>query len=1232
MATPLLLHSDVSRAPEPSSFARQRQMALTIVLSVFLILGFMSVFSPVSQAQVYGGSLTGVATDPSGAVIPGANVVLTDDEKGFKYKAATDSEGRYILRNLPPGKYSLTVTAEGMRPHTQSRITLTVGQNAQADAHFELQGTAEAVSVTETAPLLQTQDASTGQLVNQKFINDLPLTSRSVFNLALIAPGVTQAAGGSFGLNAGSVNFISNGGRNSEADIVMDGVSQTNQENNSGITTALYTPPVDAVQEFNVQQNTYSADIGFGGNTVINVVTKSGSNQFHGSLYEFLQNSALNANNWFNNLAGVKISPRKQNQFGGTFGGPIRKDKTFFFVDYQGTRTRSQGTTRAGVASLAERQGDFGEVCTRNGGSFDSAGKCSVAAGQIWDPYSSTYSSSLNGAVRGTFVPFNNLATYISPGNPKLAGTPYELPIKAGNLIDPVALKMMQYFPLPNLGVGTSSYNYLNNWIGANGSSSNDDRFDVKVDHRLSDASQLSGRLSHSLGQSEGVNCFGNVADPCTQGPNNGYAYSAALNYNHTFSPTLVLSASYGYARSFSYTHGVAQDFKDFNPVTTLGLPQYILTSGYIATPNITLGNGYQQVSSQALGSQTFSILQYPLDTHDLHANLDKIKGKHEFKFGYEGRMHRISFLQVSYPEGQFNFTQTGTSQTPSGSSGGDALASLLIGFPQGGNGYGVDVAVTTQNFAHAWYFQDNWRPTSRLTLNLGLRYELTLPRTERYNRQSWIDPNVASPLSVPGLPQLKGGLEFASDNQRTPYNVDPLNFGPRFGIAYRTKGDIVIRTGFGIFFESVKGAAAGTGGGGFMGFNWNTPLLLSYQSDGATPWGRLSNPIPQGIQLPPGNSQGLLTGLGLGISGPIQTWNNTPYMQTWNFGLQHEFKGSILVDVNYLGTKGTHLYFGGASSLNYLASWVESATSDQITQLNTKVPNPFYGIITNPASSLSSATVTYNQLLKPYPQFSGFSGPDPPAANSIYHSMQVRVEKRFSKGLQLLGTYVFSKSIDNSSVACSCTTWLGGATSLQDPNRRYLERSVSQFDIPQVLQFSYVYQFPFGKGKQFGGTWNGFVDAVLGGWQTNGLWRFDDGMPLALSVSTSQALPTYGSQRPNLLAPLTRNNGSDWLNQYFANPQNAVTPPPFTVGNAPREVSTARAPGTATTALSLFKQFALPIREGSLLEFRAEAFNALNHPQFGFPNLTVGSSAFGKVTSQANSPRQVQLGLKLYF
>ena len=342
--------------------------------------------TPTAHAQVYSSSLTGIVTDRSGAVVPGAQALLTDEQKGFKFTATTDSEGRYVLRNLPPGQYDLALSASGMQTYQKQGIILNVGQNAEADVQFEVKGTSAIISVTDAAPLLQTQDASTGQLINQKFVNDLPLTSRSVFNLAELSPGVTQAPGGSFGLNAGATNFISNGGRNSTADIVMDGVSQTNQENNSGITTPLYTPPVDAVEEFKVQQNTYSADVGFGGNTVINVVTKSGSNSFRGSAYEFLQNSDLNANNWFNNRNGVGISPKKQNQFGGTLGGPIRKDKLFFFVDYQGTLATSTGTANAGVPSLAERQGNFGELCGRAGGTFNPQGQCSAAAGQIWDP------------------------------------------------------------------------------------------------------------------------------------------------------------------------------------------------------------------------------------------------------------------------------------------------------------------------------------------------------------------------------------------------------------------------------------------------------------------------------------------------------------------------------------------------------------------------------------------------------------------------------------------------------------------------------------------------------------------------------------------------------------------------------------------------------------------------------------------------------------------------------
>ena len=1192
-------------------------------------------FVPAIDAQVYTGSLTGVVTDPSGAIVPGAKIALVDQDKGFAYNIATGNDGRYVLRNLPPGNYQLTVEATGLRKATRTGIVLSVGQNAEVNVSLEVSSASQTVEVSAAGEQLGTQDAVTGQVINRNFINDLPLVSRGVFNLAQLAPGVTQPPGSSFGLNQSPVNFVSNGGRNSTSDIVIDGISETNYENNSGITNSLYTPSVDAVQEFKLQQNNYSADIGFSGNTVMNVILRSGSNDFHGSAYEFFQNSALNANNWFNNQNGIKISPSGQNQFGGTLGGPIRKDHTFFFVDYQGTRTRSTSTARAGVPSAAEREGNFGELCADKGGTFDSAGMCSAAAGQLWDPMTSVYSASAGGPVRQQFIPFNNLATYVSPGSPALVGTPYQLAPAAGNLIDPVAYKMMQYYPLPNVAVGTAGYNPYNNWIGNSGSRNQGDQFDIKIDHRFNDTNALSVRYSQNLGSYQNVNCFGNVADPCTQGPGTSSSHSVAINYTNTLSPTTVLNITYGFARSFSHTLGVAANFPNFNPVTTLGMPSYITAAGYNATPAIIVQGGYQQVGGNtSIGSQQYSILQYPLDTHDLVGSLDKTEGTHEFKFGYEGRLHRISFLQVGDPEGQFTYNFNGTSQFPS-SGGGDALASMLIGFPtinQTSN-YIIPVAITTQNFQNALYFQDNWRVNDRLTVNLGLRYELTLPRTERYNRMSWVDPTAVSPLQVPALGTLYGGLEFANANNRYPYNIDPWNFGPRVGLAYRIREKTVIRSGFGIFFEPIKGGASGTGGGGFQGFNYTTNILTTYLGNGATPYGRISNPFPgTGPTLPPGSSLGLLTAVGNSISGSIQNWNATPYMNTWSFDIQQELPSHTLLDVGYVGTKGTHLYFGGAGNIDYLGAGVESLSAAQITALNTTVPNPFHGIITDPTSSLSGPTVPAYQLLRPYPQFTGVAGNDPPWANSIYNALQVKVEKRLSQGLQILGTYTFSKSIDDASVACGCTTWLGGFTSVQDPNKLYLERSVSEFDIPQVFQVSYVYQLPFGRGQKWGSDWNWFVNAALGGWQTNGIWRFDDGLPLQLTLNGGQALPTYGAQRPNLTGTLTRNNGSNWLQQYFADPQVAVVPARFTVGDAPRELSTARAPGTATAALSLFKQFPIAKREGSFAEIRLEAFNALNHPQFSPPNAQVNSGQFGVVTSQANTPRTVQVALKVYF
>lgn len=378
-----------------------------------------------------------------------------------------------------------------------------------------------------------------------------------------------------------------------------------------------------------------------------------------------------------------------------------------------------------------------------------------------------------------------------------------------------------------------------------------------------------------------------------------------------------------------------------------------------------------------------------------------------------------------------------------------------------------------------------------------------------------------------------------------------------------------------------------------------------------------------------------MLNDVGFGASGPIPSIDSAvPCEQSWSFGIQRELPGNFLVDTNYIGKVGHHLYFGGAGGLNYLGPQIEHYSASQIAALNTYVPNPFHGVITDPNSSLSSATVPASQLQLPFPQFpGGFSGDEPPWGNSSYHAFQARVEKRFSRGLEALVTYTWSKSIDDASTTSGGTTWLGGITSLQDPNNRHLERSLSTFDIPRVLQFSYTYELPIGRGKAIGGNMPTVLNAVIGGWQTNGIWRFNDGRPILLGLSGGQSLPTYGGQRPNLTGPLHCNSGPDFLTNYFKNPEVAVVPAPFTIGDAPRSYGGCRQPGQANATLSLFKDFLLTrLREGARIQFRFEAFNALNHPQFSGPNTQVNSGNFGVITSTANSPREVQLALKFYW
>lgn len=1264
-------------------------------------------------------------------MVPGAKVTLVDQNKGYSFTAITGSSGRYLIHSVPPGTYNIRVEAKGFQAEQQMGVAMDVSQNISIDFSLKVGGASETIEVNAESVHLQTEDATTGQVVNRRFVNDLPLVDRNFTNLTYLAPGITETDAPGTKNSQGGINFNSNGSRNATADVLIDGASATNFDQNSGIQNVLYTPSVDSVEEFKVEQSNFSAEYGFAVGAIINVVTRSGTNQFHGSAYEFFRNSVMDANSWFNNANGEKIPALKRNNFGGTFGGPIRKDKTFFFVDYEGLRastaqTSSQisvptpcmrGDSGATCPNGAPALGNFSELCGLAGGSFDSTGLCqnptNPGAGQLWDPYVATFSNTPPGgappgAVRTNFIPFNNLATYTSPGNPGLVGTPFQLPSGPGNLINPVAANLFKLFPEPNIsGANISSGNYFNSGVDTESR----DQFDIKIDHRFSDKDFLSGRYSEKRDFTGSFSCFGNTSaaefvDPCSAGPGTVKQYQFALNETHTFSPTVIMTVTFGYLRESDHFPGIGSTVSNFNTLyAQTGLPSY-LNNGFDTTPSIAIAGYSSGNAGHNLGTSDFSITREGQDAYHLGGTISWVRGKHEFKAGSEWRARRINHGNPGWPSGFFGFDESGTSQISSQTgqstgveTGGDGLASFLLGVGSfnGGTGgctpcqQGFNNFVSTQSFQFGEFIQDNYRVTPKLTLNLGLRYEVDTPRTERFNRMNWLNPTAASPLqltapqlavaqaggvsgsSLQALSSLQGIEVFVSNNDRHNYYTDYGAVQPRFGFAYQFQQQSVIRGGYGIFYSTPRSGAAGTGPWGYQGFNIQPPWLTTLNLDHATPWNLISNtscqftaPYTCGVAPPPGNSLGAFNDIGSAAVGPIRPISqNIPYEQGWSLGIQHELPGKILVEATYVGKKGTHLYLGGFRDQNIIPkSATAGKTPAEIGALYNQVANPFYfdptahpgqacdptHYICNQASSLAAPTVAEFQLLLPHPQYTNFQGDSPPIANSIYHALQLRAEKQFSNGLQFLATYTFAKSIDDASATDDSVVFLGGGflntgtiLSVQDPYNLRGERAESVFDIPQVFQVSGVYELPVGRGRQFGRNMNPVLNAFVGGWQLNGIVRIDDGRPILpllfcqINFCNSGNIPTYG-QRPDLLGPLGHSGSPEQATvtsggNYFTNPGNLAIPQNFTNGSAPRTLSTIRQPGARDVSMSIFKDFPLGmIREGMRLQFRAETFNTFNHPHFAGPDTLVGSPTFGQITSTINDPRELQLALKLYF
>ncbi|MDQ6675691.1 MAG: TonB-dependent receptor [Acidobacteriota bacterium] len=1151
-------------------------------------------------AQTPTGILDGRVNDASGAVVAGASVSIENQETGVHQEMTTNADGRFYQGFVLPGVYKVTVDKPGFQKYVQSEIRINVQQTVTLEVSMRVGDVASTVEITASSTQLSTESSSVSKVIGTKQIIDLPLNGRNPFSLASLAPGVVPGGGG-------STPFIS-GGRNATNEITIDGTSVILPENNVSNLQTGYTPIVDSVLEFAVITNSLEAQYGRTGGGVISVATRGGTNQYHVSAYDFLRNSKLDANTWSNNRNGVKLAAFQQNQFGGTVGGPLSipkiyngANKTFFFFSEQTQRARRGTSSQASVPTDAWINGDFSGLKNGNGQPV-----------VIYDPFTLDAS--------GNRLPF--------PNN-----------IIPANRIDKVAQNLLKYFPKPN-AVPTNAFTMQNNFFVSGKGVGDDDKFDSRIDQNFSDKFRLFARGSYDHGESVPFNGFGNIGTSIGDGRNVSDLYNVTVNGVYTLSPTTILNFNYGFARNV----GIRYPFSEGTTPASLGFPQsysdVVGLSNY-EFPNISFA-GNTNLSN--LGQATFTTLLNRPMSHIIRGDVTKVLAKHTLRAGGEWRKFFLNFTQLGNPAGAYSFGAGFTQRVVNASAvaaEGNGFATFLLGLPNNGGSVSHSFDAATASAYAGAYVQDDWRATNKLTLNIGLRYDVDTPRTERYNRLSYWDPDAPSPLRgqvassaiCPNCGNLRGAMMFVGPNgkygrHQTPTDLN--NWGPRFGFAYHAFEKTVFRGAYGILYSPSALQASGTSGsGGVQGFQSSTSISTTFDN-GKTFAASLSNPFPGGFNLPQGSKvgpySGALTEVGNSIGDSFFIDNANPIVQQWNVNIQQQVKGDWVLEAGYLGSKGNHL-IDGESSMTYNqlpASFLALGSG-----LNAQVANPFYGLITTPNSPYAQPTIQQRFLLSAYPQYQGVNAFRKPQANSIYHGLTLSAEKRFSMGLSALVSFTGSKLLDDAS---QVVTFLGAAGTKQDFYCRKCEKSISAQDVSKRLVISANYDLPFGHGRSYLSGMARPLDAVLGGWQMNGIATFSNGTPLSISNGGNNTNIGSPGQRPNNNGKSAAKSGpiADRLNAYFDTSVFSQAPI-YTFGNVGRFLPDVRIPGIHNLDFSLFKNFR--VTERTTVQFRAESFNITNSPQWAAPNNNVTAvGTFGTITNTANSPRNVQLALKLDF